>query len=397
MSEPPELSAAEVGRRLRLARENAGVNQEEAAMVIKLSRPTLVSIEKGTRRIRVEELQSLASHYGTSVNALLRREAVHTDLIPRFRKLQDAEDNHTMEAARLLNDLVKAEVELENVLGIARRKNYPPERSIDTGDVLELAEQHAQELRDWLGLGSGPIADIFTTMEIDIGIRLYQRRLSSASKVAGLFTFDDQVGACILLNANHPLERRIQTGTHELGHLVGTRRSPEVLEDGGPFLSREERYASAFARAFLTPRDSFGKNFESLKAGKDRVTRPLVIMLAHQYHISREACVRRLEELDLVKKGTWDWFKANGGITDKHAFEVLGDAAIRRDPAKDESVRPVSYRICLMAHAAWKRELRSEGQLAELLKISRVRLREIIDQIELEESETDDVLKFPRR
>ena len=37
----------------------------------------------------------------------------------------------------------------------------------------------------------------------------------------------------------------------------------------------------------------------------------------------------------------------------------------------------------------------SEGQLAELLKISRLQLREIIDEIELEEKETDDLLKFP--
>ena len=47
-----------------------------------------------------------------------------------------------------------------------------------------------------------------------------------------------------------------------------------------------------------------------------------------------------------------------------------------------------------MAHAAWKRELMSEGQLAELLKIGRVELRKIVDQIELEESGTDDELKL---
>lgn len=51
--------------------------------------------------------------------------------------------------------------------------------------------------------------------------------------------------------------------------------------------------------------------------------------------------------------------------------------------------------MSLMAHAAWKRELMSEGQLAELLKIGRVQLREIVDQIELEEKETDDLLKLP--
>ncbi|WP_296576718.1 XRE family transcriptional regulator [Phreatobacter sp.] len=395
MADLNELSAQEIGRRLRLARENADIRQDEAAQVIGMSRPTLVSIEKGTRRVRIQELQALARHYGVSVNAILRREAVHTDLIPRFRKLRETEDDHTLEAIQLLNDLVKAEVELENVLGVERRRHYPPERGINEGDVLELAEKHAQELRDWLGLGSGPIADIFSIIELDLGIRLYQRRLSSKSRVAGLFTYDDAVGACILLNANHPLERRIQSAAHEVGHFFGTRRVPEVLEDNEQFLSRDERYANAFGRAFLTPRKSFEESFRQLTAGADKLTRRHVILLAHQHNLSREAAVRRLEELDLVRKGTWEWFKRNGGIKDEQAREVLGTAAMRPDPAKDDANRPVSHRLSLMAHAAWKRGLMSEGQLAELLKLRRVEVRGLIDQIELEESVTDDLLKLP--
>ncbi len=396
MADLNDLTAQEIGRRLRLARENAKIRQDEAAKVIGMSRPTLVSIEKGDRRVRIQEIQALANHYGVSVNALLRREAVHTDLVPRFRRLRETEEDHTGEAVKLLNDLVKAEIELENILGIERRKNYPPERGINTGDVIELAEQHAQDLRDWLGLGSGPITDIFTLMELDLGIRIYQRRLSPGSKVAGLFTYDNSIGACILLNANHPLERRIQSAAHELGHFIGTRQAPEVLEENEQFLSREERYAQAFGRAFLTPRKSFEEAFRQLTAGSDTLTRRHVILLAHQYHISREACVRRLEDLGLIKKGIWAWFEANGGITNAQARDVIGEAAVKSDPVKDDADRPVSHRMGLMAYTAWKRELMSEGQLAELLNIRRLDLRALLDQIELEESETDDLFKLPR-
>lgn len=396
MADLNDLTAQEIGRRLRLARENAKIRQDEAAKVIGMSRPTLVSIEKGDRRVRIQELQALANHYGMSVNALLRREAVHTDLLPRFRRLREAEENDTAEAVKLLNNLVKAEVELENILGIERRKNYPHERGINTGNVVELAEEHAQDLRDWLGLGSGPLADIFTIIELDLGIRLYQRRLSPSSKVAGLFTYDPGIGACILLNANHPLERRIQSAAHELGHFIGTRQAPEVLEENEQFLSREERYAHAFGRAFLTPRKSFEEAFRQLTAGSDTLTRRHVILLAHQFQISREACVRRLEELGLVKKGIWAWFEANGGITNAQALDVLGEAAIKPNPAMNDADQPVSHRMCLMAYAAWKRELMSEGQLAELLNVRRLDLRALLDQIELEESETDDLFKLPR-
>jgi Zn-dependent peptidase ImmA (M78 family) len=395
MADLNELSAQEIGRRLRVARENANIRQDDAAQVIGMSRPTLVSIEKGVRRVRIQEIQLLARHYGVSVNALLRREAVHTDLIPRFRKLRETEDSHNDEAIQLFTDLIKADVELENILGIQRRRNYAPERGINEGDVVALAEKHAKELRDWLGLGPGPIADIFSVIEFGLGIRLYQRRLSSGSKVAGLFTYDESVGACILLNANHPLSRRVQSAAHEVGHFYGTRQIPEVLEEDERFLSRDERYANAFGRAFVTPRDSFSESFRQLKEITGKITRRLIILLAHQYNISRQACGLRLEELGLAKKGTWSWFENNGGITDEHVREVLGEMTERRDLGKNDADRPVSHRLSLMAHAAWKRELMSEGQLADLLKVGRVELRGIIDQIELEERETDELFKLP--
>ncbi|WP_069337864.1 helix-turn-helix domain-containing protein [Sphingobium yanoikuyae] len=389
MTDLVDISAQELGRRLRLAREAAGVKQERAAEAIGTSRPTLVSIEQGVRKVRIQEIQKLAQLYGMSVNALLRREAVHTNLIPRFRRLREFGDEHTLEAIGVLNDLIKADIEIENILGIQRKTNYPPERGIDQGDVIELAERHAEGLRKWLGLGPGPIADIFSVIELGLGIRLYQRCLSPSSKIAGLFTYDDDVGACIFLNANHPLPRRIQSAAHELGHFIGTRRNPEVLEENERFLSREERYANAFGRAFVAPAESFAESFRRLKEITGKVTRRLIILLAQEYNISRQACVLRLEDLGLASKGTWAWFQDNGSITEEHVRDVLGDAEPRPDPAKSDAQRPVSHRLSLMVHAAWKRDLMSEGQLADLLRIDRLELRGIIDQIELEESELD--------
>jgi Zn-dependent peptidase ImmA (M78 family) len=118
-----------------------------------------------------------------------------------------------------------------------------------------------------------------------------------------------------------------------------------------------------------------------------------VILLANQYSISREACVRRLEELGLVPNGSWNYFQENGGITDKQAEEVLGEAAHRADFAKLDADRPLSHRMSLMAHNAWKQDLLSEGQLAELLQLERIELRSVIDEIELEDEENNELLK----
>jgi Zn-dependent peptidase ImmA (M78 family)/DNA-binding XRE family transcriptional regulator len=381
-----QIPLSQTGERLRLAREGADITQEAAAKAIRVARTTIVAIEKGERRVRMSELQRLAKLYRTSVNALLRREAVHVDLAPRFRKLDGNHKGATDAAADLLANLAKAEVELENLLGVERVRNYPPERPILNGDVRAQAEQDAAELRQRLGLGNAPITDIVTLLEMEMGVRVYVRRIDG--HISGLFAYDEALGACMLLNANHPRDRRTQTAGHETGHLVSTRREPEVLRDQERENSREERYANAFARAFLTPARGVMQKFQDVTAGADRMTRRHVIVLAHSFGVSREAMVRRLEELGLVKSGTWDWFQSNGGIADAQAQQVLGDLPAR-DAQKADADRPTTLRLNMLAAEAVRRGLLSEGQLARLLQIDRVELREILSPGEMEGGEGD--------
>ena len=388
----PEVNVVDVGRRLRIAREAAGMTQAHAAANIKVARTTLVAMEKGQRAVRFAELRPLARLYGTSVNALLRRESVYTDLVPRFRKLPGSQDESSAEASRLLADLVRAEVELENLLGITHPRNYPPERVLLPGDVRTQAENDATELRQKLGLGLAPVRDLMNLLEFDLGIRLYLRRL--APQVSGLFAFDEQVGSCMLLNADHPRGRRVQTAAHELGHLVSNRRSPDVQYRDGGESSREERYANAFGRAFLTPARTVMQRFREVTQGASQLTRRHVILLADTFGVSREALVRRLEELKLTKPGTWDWFQANGGITNEQARQVLGDL-LDRDRDSVDAKRPTTLRLSLLASEAWRQELLSEGQLARLLHLDRVQLREILDGVETEGVEADGAPKLP--
>ncbi|MFW1452589.1 helix-turn-helix domain-containing protein, partial [Vibrio parahaemolyticus] len=78
-----------------------------------LSRTTLVAIEQGQRRVRIDELRKLASLYRMSINELMRQEAIHADLTPKFRKLFQQEDDAVELAVKQLEDLARAEAELE--------------------------------------------------------------------------------------------------------------------------------------------------------------------------------------------------------------------------------------------------------------------------------------------
>lgn len=380
------ISPVLLGERLKVARETANITQDTAAKAACIARTTLIAIEKGQRSARLEEIQTLSRFYGISANSLLRRDAVFVDLVPRFRSLPETGDCGVEQAARMLNDLVRAEVELENILGVHKTRNYPPEKTILPGDVRRQAELDAQNLRNWLGLGEGPIHNLFSLLEFQLGVRVYSRGLDP--KVSGLFAYDDSVGACILINSSHRKDRRTQTSGHELGHFIATRRQPEVYQDGKYENSREERYANAFASAFLTPARAVVEKFKELTMGGTHLTRRHIILLSNFFGISRQAMVLRLEELGLTKKGTWDWFMDNGGITDEQVRQVLGSAASDSPLAE----MPQSSRLFLLAIEAWKKDLISEGQMSEMLRIDRKKVRELLD--EAEEDEVDDLFKL---
>ena len=220
--------------------------------------------------MRTDELQHLARLYGTSVNTVLRREAVHVDLVPRFRRLSTANDESVERAARLVTDPVRAEVELENLLGVTRTPHYPPTRPLLPSDVRLQAENDATELRQWLGLALAPVRDVMSLLELDIGVRLSVRPLDT--RVSGLFAYEDGVGAYILLNARHPRERQAQTGVHDLGPLTSRRQTLDVCRFDQHYDSREERYANVFGRAFLTPARTVAGQVQDVTAGAPRVT-----------------------------------------------------------------------------------------------------------------------------
>lgn len=383
---PPE----DLGERLRLAREDRKMTQAVAASEAGMARTTLVAIEKGQRRVRLDELQNLTGIYRTTINELLRQEPIQINLLPQFRKVSESEDATVEHAVSLLNDLVRAEVELEQLLGISRSVVYPPETPILPGNVKLQAEQDALDLRQWLGLGLNPINDIVSLLELQLGARVYVRRLPT--NISGLFAFDDAVGPCILLNANHPRDRRANTAGHETGHFMSTRKSADVLDDATSDTAREERYANAFGRAFLMPARAVKQKFQDVTAGASSLSRRHIIVLASYFGVSREALVRRLEELGLIKRDSWDWFVENGGITNEQVIQVLGE--LPKDDHKDDADRPISLRMSMMADEVWRRGLLSEGQLARLLRLDRLELRAMLDGLGDEGSEADGAPKL---
>lgn len=387
MSRLETVDPVKFGERLRLSRSSAGLNQEEVAEALGISRTTLVAVEQGQRRVRNDELIAFAKLCKVSVNELLRESAVQVDLVGKFRR---APSNRNLakaseEALRLLGRLASSTAELETHLGQVRPSNYLAERPILSGSLEEQAEDLALELRHRLGLGLSPITDIVSLVEIELGVRIFFRPLHSA--IAGVFAFDAAVGPCMLINSLHPQERQIQTIAHETGHFFCLRQVSTVMVDDGREQSREEKFVTLFAIAFLVPAAAIRPRFKEmvLASGGSFAPRHL-LLLAHTFGVSFEAVTRRLEALDLLPQGTFDSMK-DRGFSVEAGRRALG---LKQQPGTSL----VPPRLCMLAAAAFRRGLLSEGQLSEMLALERVQLREQLDALGGDEMDDAITLKI---
>jgi Zn-dependent peptidase ImmA (M78 family)/DNA-binding XRE family transcriptional regulator len=371
------LTAVEMGDRLRAARSGANLTQDAAATSLGMARTTLVAIEKGQRPVRPEELLGFARLYGVSASKLTAPDAVHVDLAGKFRRAEGKEASKAItQALALLNRLATGAVQLESALGQALRTDYPPPIRINPRLVDQQAEDAANNLRARLGVGLGPIPDLISLLELELGLRIFFRPLPS--QICGLYGYDPAIGACMLVNANHHWKRRVQTAAHETGHFASDRRQADILEEGEPPLSIEERFAKRFGSAFLMPASGVRARFDDIVGSENRFDVRELILLAHQFGVATEAACRRLEELRLLPQGTWDSLRDRGFASDLERSVVGEIAAPPRPPL-------VPVRSAYLASLALDREVLSEGQLCDLLAVDRVELREALLPFEADE------------
>ena len=63
-------------------------------------------------------------------------------------------------------------------------------------------------------------------LENDVGLRIFY--LPMASKIAGLFAYNDELGGCVGINSGHPRDRRHWSLAHENDHFLTGRYQSEI-------------------------------------------------------------------------------------------------------------------------------------------------------------------------
>lgn len=375
------ISSQQLGERIAEARKNARLTQAQVAERVGFARTTLVAIEKGERRPSNPELVRIAEQIGVPLHELLREHHVKADISPRFRMLAGTSKEvvSVTDAVERLRTFGRRYAELERLNEVGRivprleaLQTYKADQS-GSLDPRLLGQDAATTLRGLFGMGEEPALDLDQRFEIEAGLRItYLERVPY--KMSAVFIWGDEIGACVGINLAHPLERRRWSLVHELGHFLRDRDAGDVLDEGQG-KDPGEVFSDSFAVAFLMPANGVSRRFaDRCRANGNRFTAMDIYTLAQQYQVSFETMTRRLEELRLLPKGTWDRLNASR----------IRPRDLVQEESKPAASPPSRFprRYVELAVRAFDRELISEGELAEFLDTDRIGAREIYQEHE---------------
>ncbi|HEU4412648.1 MAG TPA: XRE family transcriptional regulator [Polyangiaceae bacterium] len=366
------VSSQQLGERLSDARKRAKLTQAQVAERLGFARTTLVAIEKGERRPSNAELVRLAEVLGVSVNDLLRDVYVRGEVSPRFRLAHGADRNGgaIAEAVERLRTLGARYAELEHLLGLRRvparlealQTYRVDEASEGMVDPHLAGEDAARAVRGLLGLGDEPALELDERFETEAGLRIfYLDRLPPA--VSAFFIWGDDIGACVAVKREHPVEKQRWSLTHELGHFLRDREGGDVFDEPASPKQAGEVFPDSFTKEFLMPSGAVQKRFaDRCRAGK--FTPVDLYGLSRTFGVSFQAMALRLEELRLLPRGSYQKI-LQSHLQPQALARREGVGPTPNPPSRD---RHLPERYETLAVAAYDQELLSEGEFAEYLE-----------------------------
>lgn len=358
-------------------RKAAGVSQEDAARRLKMSRPTYIAIEKGTREIKPSELVALAELLKTTVSRLVRQDTPPPHIAPHLRSelTQSSSEVGLGEAIEKLASFIDDyQFLLERTHARLLPVNAPPPIDPSTLPLEQLAEFAAQQQRNMLGFGvREPIGNLRRALD-QAGVHVFVDALNS--KLAGLYAFVPDFGYCILVNRLHPYERMRWTIAHEYGHFLFDRDKPGVDYLSAPARRpTSERFCDEFAACFLMPADGVRYLFKDAKDRSGDVNVGDVCRIADHYKVSLMAMTLRMEGLKLIRFGTWDLLKKSG----VKVRDLKLEAGLEDDKLEKARIDIFPDRYLQLAIEAWNAQSITTAQFAKIIRRDPIQARELAE------------------
>lgn len=338
---------------MALARSSRGETQTSLANALKVTQGTISKYENGTNEPSSDFVEDLAGFLKYRPEFFYEPGRPHGMPPFHYRKRKKlgvkplekivAEINirrlHVQRLLKSFEDIPKnriPEVDEDEYIGKSRAPF-----SIETVAI---------QLREFWGLGNGPVPNVVELIESNGGLVIPCN--FGTDLIDAVSQRLDGLPVLFFINANAPMDRMRHTLVHELGHMV--LHTTSIISD-----EKMEDQADEFAGAFLLPKNEFSPQIRN-KFGLRKVAQMKPI-----WKVSMQAIAYRAKHLDLITPHQYKMF-----------FIEMGKLGYRkREPYEPPRERPTLLRRMLEFHRV--KLGYTDGELASLLMITVGELQEL--------------------
>ena len=397
------MDYAELGRRIRQAREEATLSQDVVAQHLGVTRSAVSLIESGKRKVDSLELRSFSRLVGKSVTFFLDDETTKAKSQP----LDDGDPTQILFSANQVVDISQDSSQIQRFSQFYREfgklaqmlhrlpKPYSTQPRYNIYKPTPAAARWmANQERARLGLPlSSPIQDMRNILQSQ-GIRVMGWDLSTP-KLGGCFIFSPKLGSFVLVKRNLKYYSANMINfilAHEYCHdLIHRQQKGITCDPSRHYRKPEEYFAQWFAANFLMPEEALVPRLQKyLEQSQGTITAEIVMNLALDFGVSYTAMLNRISSkgVEIIDSETRKQFKQ------EKVTNLL--ARIGRSLPNFEISRfPVEY--VDMAYEAYNLRYISLSKLADLLDIpieeAKAQLEERNTPLDLGVSSEDELLR----
>lgn len=336
-----------LGTKLRLAREAAGLSKEDLAKGVGLSGEFISLLEKGKRKPSLNSLTALAGFLKKEMAYFLTEEESAFDRLARMRET----DQRALKLFQKFQKKCEEFLYLEEITG--SRLEPAPVYTRHSPEAM------AREERRRLGLGEGPVADIFFVLEMN-GLSVFRFPVEAELKIAGVFLFlDNDEASFALVDSNQPVGLQKVAAAHLYCHFLKDRNAGPIIDNPDIFVADyvslyhpREQFAQKFAARFLMPPEHI-EDIIDRALGKAGLDFEDVFFLKRYFGVSTFAMLQSLRDMERIPSSGFKSFKAlESDRLEESLFGRVGDEDL---PPRGAGREIVSDRLRRLVHEACRK------------------------------------------
>jgi Zn-dependent peptidase ImmA (M78 family)/DNA-binding XRE family transcriptional regulator len=359
MSELQNKIMITIGKRLKQTRENLGYTQEQVAEKLGIGRPRYSDIENGKRDVPLKELYAFCEFFAKPLDYFFKEEAIsESGFKVLFRKTAD--DHEVTKVVTEFENLCDRMNELEEITEVKIRPNIVKDYDYDKNRISYWGKYCAEQERSRLNLGLAPLKDLDRILEEKCRLKIFYLPIPVGKSIWGMFTYQEGMGGCILVNSTPVAGKQLFSLAHEYGHFIFHKMRLGVISSDEDKDTSEEKIADYFAREFLMPENTVNDIFNMRVNNRRDVTAEDVVYLADYFGVSFQAMIYRLNSLRLLNDDKKERFK------DTWVNSVRQSMGISEPERSKSKFPPLYIHLCLKAY---QQERITTAKFAEFLEL----------------------------